>query len=182
MQVLRMPVIAVLMDKVHRCFLFFIFLNCVYYKSLLWLSVLNLSSHCLKILQCTGHYKGVRLSSGQDLFSHQLILDPSFIVQLPLASSPPGLGSIKRKVARGICITKSSLRPETSNFLVVYPPRCKIKFQCYYCSLLNEIRKREKERLNFFSSLQLCSLNRLRQFELSKQVAIQLFVLWACKL
>ncbi|KAM3733801.1 hypothetical protein ACB098_11G165300 [Castanea mollissima] len=85
--VLRMPVIAVLMDK------------------------------------STGHYKGVRLSSGQDLFSHQLILDPSFMVQLPLASSPPGLGSIKRRVARGICITKRSLRSETSNFLVVYPPR-----------------------------------------------------------
>ncbi|GMY21346.1 rab escort protein 1-like isoform X3 [Fagus crenata] len=91
--VLRMPVIALLMDK------------------------------------CTGHYKGVRLSSGQDLFSHQLILDPSFIVPLPLASSPPdslrenlqilGLGDVKRKVARGICITRHSLRPDTSNFLVV---------------------------------------------------------------
>jgi hypothetical protein len=118
-------------------------------------SVLNSSSHCLENLQCTGHYKGVRLSSGQDLFSHQLILDPSFIVPLPLASSPPdslrenlqilGLGDVKRKVARGICITRRSLRPDTSNFLVVYPPRCKIKFYCYYCSLLNEMRKRERD-------------------------------------
>ncbi|KAM4077215.1 hypothetical protein ACJW30_12G122600 [Castanea mollissima] len=95
--VLRMPMIALLMDK------------------------------------CTGHYKGVRLSSGQDLFSHQLILDPSSVVPLPLISSPTdsprenrqilGLGDEKRKVARGICITRSSLRPDTSNFLVVYPPR-----------------------------------------------------------
>ncbi|XP_062146836.1 rab escort protein 1 [Alnus glutinosa] len=95
--VLRMPVIALLMDK------------------------------------CTEHYKGVRLSSGQDLFCHQLVLDPSFTVQLPLASSPRdplreslqvlGLRDVKRKVARGICITRSSLRPDTSNFLVVYPPR-----------------------------------------------------------
>ncbi|XP_065635570.1 rab escort protein 1 isoform X2 [Quercus suber] len=95
--VLRMPMIALLMDK------------------------------------CTGHYKGVRLSSGQDLFSHQLILDPFSVVPLPLISSPTdsprenrqilGLEDEKWKVARGICITRSSLRPDTSNFLVVYPPR-----------------------------------------------------------
>nr|POE57620.1 rab escort protein 1 [Quercus suber] len=34
-----------------------------------------------------------------------------------------GLEDEKWKVARGICITRSSLRPDTSNFLVVYPPR-----------------------------------------------------------
>ena len=161
MQVLRMPVIALLMDKVHNLsfFSFYVFIRLIW-PNWVWPSVLNSSSHCLENLQCTGHYKGVRLSSGQDLFSHQLILDPSFIVPLPLASSPPdslrenlqilGLGDVKRKVARGICITRHSLRPDTSNFLVVYPHRCKIKFYCYYCSLLNEMRKRERDWL-FFS-------------------------------
>jgi hypothetical protein len=100
-----------------------------------WPPVLS-SCQLLKTLQCTEHYKGVRLSSGQDLFCNQLVLDPSFTVQLPLASSPRdplreslqalGLRDVKRKVARGICITRSSLRPDSSNFLVVYPPRCKI--------------------------------------------------------
>ncbi|KAG2701097.1 hypothetical protein I3760_06G029000 [Carya illinoinensis] len=95
--VLRMPVIALLMDK------------------------------------GTGHYKGVRLSSGQDLFSQQLVLDPSYIVSLPFASSPPeplkeslkvsDNRDVKWKLARGICITGSSLRADTSNLLVVYPPR-----------------------------------------------------------
>uniref|UniRef100_A0A5B6Z7K9 Rab escort protein 1 n=1 Tax=Davidia involucrata TaxID=16924 RepID=A0A5B6Z7K9_DAVIN len=95
--VLRMPVIALLMDK------------------------------------GSGSYKGVKLSSGQHLFSHQLVLDPSFIVPSPLANSPPdflhdgsevsGLRDVQGKVARGICITNSSLKPDVSNFLVVYPPK-----------------------------------------------------------
>lgn len=32
---------------------------------------------------------------------------------------------VKAKVARGICILTSSLRPDVSNFLIVYPPKCK---------------------------------------------------------
>lgn len=92
LQVLRRPVIALLMDK------------------------------------DSGHYKGVRLVSGQNLFSHQLVLDPTFTVPLPPASSRPdlpreSLKDDKRKVARGICITTSSLKPDISNFLLVYPPR-----------------------------------------------------------
>ncbi|KAA8534921.1 hypothetical protein F0562_029863 [Nyssa sinensis] len=95
--VLRMPVIALLMDK------------------------------------GSGSYKGVKLASGQDLFSPQLVLDPSRIVPSPLAHSSPdflqdgsevfGLRDAKGKVARGICITNSSLKPDVSNFLVVYPPK-----------------------------------------------------------
>lgn len=94
--VLRMPVIALLMDKSN------------------------------------GKYKGIRLASGQDIFSLKLVLDPSITV--PSSSASP-LGSlcesfhflctrdVKQKVARGICITRSSLKPDISNFLVVYPPR-----------------------------------------------------------
>jgi RAB protein geranylgeranyltransferase component A len=95
--VLRMPVISLLTDKV------------------------------------TGSYKGVRLASGQDLYSHQLILDPSFTIPSTLSSSPNDSSSesfqmlsqkdIKGTVARGICITRSSIKPDVSNCSVVYPPR-----------------------------------------------------------
>ncbi|KAL5557401.1 hypothetical protein UlMin_039637 [Ulmus minor] len=87
--VLRMPVIALLMDKGSE------------------------------------QYKGVRLASGQDLFSNQVVLDPTFVVPFPLASSPPETlrQSLPGKVARGICVTKTSLKPDISNLLIVYPPR-----------------------------------------------------------
>ncbi|OAY60989.1 rab escort protein 1 [Manihot esculenta] len=94
--VLRMPVIALLMDKSN------------------------------------GMYKGIRLASGQDIFSQKLVLDPSLTVPSPSAS-PLGsfhesflflcMGDVKQKVARGICIMRSSLKPDISNFLVVYPPQ-----------------------------------------------------------
>ncbi|KAM7516021.1 hypothetical protein LguiA_005604 [Lonicera macranthoides] len=95
--VLRMPVIALLMDK------------------------------------CSGNYKGIKLSSGQEIFSHQLVLDPSFTVPSSLADSPSnilressfifGQRDVKGKVARGICITNSSVKPDVSSCLVFYPPR-----------------------------------------------------------
>ncbi|KAL5821025.1 hypothetical protein ACOSQ3_022907 [Xanthoceras sorbifolium] len=81
----------------------------------------------------SGSYKGVRLASGQDIFSEKLVLDPSFTVPWPLSSSPCeqmhdtfqvlSLGDDKVKVARGICITKRSLKPDLLNCLVVFPPR-----------------------------------------------------------
>ncbi|KHN35959.1 Rab proteins geranylgeranyltransferase component A [Glycine soja] len=96
-RVLRMPVVSLLMDKV------------------------------------TGSYKGVRLASGQDLYSHQLILDPSFTIPSPLSLSLGDFPSerlqmlsqrdIKGMVARGICITRSSIKPDVSSCSVVYPPR-----------------------------------------------------------
>ncbi|TKY70244.1 Rab proteins geranylgeranyltransferase component A [Spatholobus suberectus] len=95
--VLRMPVISLLMDKVN------------------------------------GLYKGVRLASGQDVYSHQLILDPSFTIPSPLYLSPRDFPrerlqilsqrDIKGMVARGICITRSSIKPDVSNCSVVFPPR-----------------------------------------------------------
>nr|XP_027074993.1 rab escort protein 1-like [Coffea arabica] len=80
-----------------------------------------------------GNYKGVKLLSGQELFSHKLILDPSFI--LPSGFAPSylypepdgghdfGLLDEKVKVVRGICITKSSLKLDVANCLVFFPPR-----------------------------------------------------------
>ncbi|XP_008222487.1 PREDICTED: rab proteins geranylgeranyltransferase component A 1-like [Prunus mume] len=81
----------------------------------------------------SGQYKGVRLASGQALFSHHLVLDPTFTVTLAPTSSPPNLlreglqvlslKDDKGKVARGICITASSLKPDVSNCVLVCPPR-----------------------------------------------------------
>ncbi|KOM45291.1 hypothetical protein LR48_Vigan06g059700 [Vigna angularis] len=84
-------------------------------------------------IYATGLYKGVRLASGQDLYSQQLILDPSFTIPSPLSLSPRDFPcerlqmlsqrDIKGMVARGICITRSSIKPDVSNCSVVYPPR-----------------------------------------------------------
>ncbi|KAL8512575.1 hypothetical protein ACS0TY_018896 [Phlomoides rotata] len=91
--VLRMPVIAVLIDKDG------------------------------------GIYRGVKLVSGQELFSPQLILAPSFATPSTL---PPvqvakahdlSLSDAKDRVARGICITKKSVNKEVANCLVFFPPR-----------------------------------------------------------
>lgn len=80
------------------------------------------------ITQDNGQYRGVRLVSGQDLFSPRLVLDPSFVVQLQSGSSLQQIRhkNVEAKVARGICITRASLMPDISNLVVVYPPRCKL--------------------------------------------------------
>ncbi|GMI68957.1 Rab escort protein [Hibiscus trionum] len=95
--------------------------------------VLRMPVTALLVDKDTGCYKGVRLTSGQDIFSQKLILDPTFKVTLPSGSSPsPPLQAKfpffspkddRGKIVRGICITKASLKPDMSNFLVVYPPR-----------------------------------------------------------
>ncbi|XP_057545412.1 rab escort protein 1 isoform X2 [Amaranthus tricolor] len=85
----------------------------------------------------SGKYKGVRLASGQDIFSQQLLIDPNFEVPEALALSRLGgeqggsQNSIIRdvkKVARGICIARTSLKADASqsdasNLLIVFPPR-----------------------------------------------------------
>ncbi|KAI5438553.1 rab escort protein 1 [Lathyrus oleraceus] len=79
--------------------------------------VLRMPVISLLMDKVTESYKGVRLASGQDLYSHQLILDPSFTIPSTQSLSPKGM------VARGICITRSSIKPDVSNCSVVYPPR-----------------------------------------------------------
>ncbi|KAK6125536.1 hypothetical protein DH2020_040721 [Rehmannia glutinosa] len=92
--VLRMPIVAVLMDKDG------------------------------------GAYKGVKLGSGQELFSSQLILAPHLTIPSTLAPAEQvttchdvRLSDTKEKVARGICIAKNSVNPEVANCLVFFPPR-----------------------------------------------------------
>ncbi|PIN24970.1 GDP dissociation inhibitor [Handroanthus impetiginosus] len=76
-----------------------------------------------------GTYKGVKLVSGQELFSPKLILAPSFTIPstLPpaagLANSHDAFSVAKEKVARGICIAKTSINSEVANCLVFFPPR-----------------------------------------------------------
>ncbi|KAJ4714371.1 Rab proteins geranylgeranyltransferase component [Melia azedarach] len=81
----------------------------------------------------SGSYIGVKLVSSQDIFRHKLVLDPSFTVPGSLASSQSeqlqesfqafSLAGDKGKVAQGICISRSSLKPNLSNFMDIYAPR-----------------------------------------------------------
>lgn len=90
------------------------------------------SVFCFLFMQDSATYKGVKLASGQELFSTQLLLAPSFTIasrSVPSAqvenSSDDGLRLGTRKVARGVCITKNSVKPDVANCLVFFPPRCK---------------------------------------------------------
>ncbi|KAL0857988.1 hypothetical protein Bca101_063142 [Brassica carinata] len=103
--VLRMPVTALLLDKASE------------------------------LVVETGGYKGVRLASGQEIFSQKLVLDPCITVGSESLSSltdqqketlrvlvPKSISS-KEKIARGICIIRGSVKADISNVLVVYPPK-----------------------------------------------------------
>ncbi|XP_022855033.1 rab escort protein 1 [Olea europaea var. sylvestris] len=78
----------------------------------------------------SGTYKGVKLVSGQELFSAQLILAPSFKITSSLSplsshelsSHDLTLQDVEQKVVRGICITRNSLKPDVANCLVLFPP------------------------------------------------------------
>lgn len=88
----------------------------------------------LTFLQGSGNYKGVKLASGQELFSHNLILAPSFVIPSAMVDSSAhclqdgsfdfGREDVKEKLVKGICITKCSLKPDVANCLAFFPPRC----------------------------------------------------------
>ncbi|XP_010553407.1 PREDICTED: rab escort protein 1 [Tarenaya hassleriana] len=97
------------------------------------LYVLRMPVTALLLDKDTNEYKGIRLASGQDLFSKKLILDPSIALALPSMSSLSNQlrdtihvlapkGDSIGKVARGICIIRGSVKADISNLLVVYPP------------------------------------------------------------
>ncbi|CAN1180438.1 Rab escort protein 1 [Linum perenne] len=99
--------------------------------------VLRMGLVGLLVEKSSGSYKGIKLASGQELFSDKLVLDPAFTISSPgiTPSDPPckslhllTIQNVKSKVVRGICITKSSLKTDISNLLVLYPPRCKSNF------------------------------------------------------
>ncbi|KAL0817653.1 hypothetical protein Bca101_074097 [Brassica carinata] len=104
--VLRMPITALLLDKASE-----------------------------SIVVETGGYKGVRLATGQEIFSQKLILDPCITLGSESMSSltdqqketlrvlVPKAISSEGKIARGICIIRGSVKAGISNALVVYPPK-----------------------------------------------------------
>ncbi|KAJ0244399.1 Rab escort protein 1 [Hirschfeldia incana] len=97
--------------------------------------VLRMTVTALLLDKETGGYKGVRLASGQEIFSQKLVLDPCISVGLESLSSltdqqketlrvlVPKAISKKEKIARGICIIRGSVKADISNALVVYPPK-----------------------------------------------------------
>uniref|UniRef100_A0A0E0K7F5 Rab escort protein 1 n=1 Tax=Oryza punctata TaxID=4537 RepID=A0A0E0K7F5_ORYPU len=66
---------------------------------------------------------GARLTSGQDILCQQLILDPSYKVPILDAPSDGSDSNSLRKVARGICIISKSVKQDSSNLLIVFPPK-----------------------------------------------------------
>ncbi|CAL9182551.1 unnamed protein product [Musa hybrid cultivar] len=102
------------------------FCRCAAVKGALY--VLHMPVCALLFDKETGKYKGVKLASGQDIFSHQVVMDPSF--EVPSSISPPNVAceglnasSLPGRVAKGVCITGSSILPDSSNVLVIFPPK-----------------------------------------------------------
>ncbi|KAI4331359.1 hypothetical protein MLD38_029550 [Melastoma candidum] len=82
----------------------------------------------------SGQYRGVKLASDQDIYSDRLVLDPSYKIPSDMKKSNPrdslsdhpenpNLTDSYTKVARAVCITGTSLRPDVSNVLVIFPPQ-----------------------------------------------------------
>ncbi|KAJ3694704.1 hypothetical protein LUZ60_000081 [Juncus effusus] len=71
----------------------------------------------------TNNFKGVRLASGQEIYSPKLVLDPS--CKIPPSISPCEKTKMPLNyIARGICITSGSVQLGSSNVLLVFPPKC----------------------------------------------------------
>ncbi|CAH9105841.1 unnamed protein product [Cuscuta europaea] len=91
-------------------------------------------------LNGSGNYKGVKLASGQELSSHNLILASPFVIPFDTVESrnqsqqDDSLGLdkkdvVKEKLVKGICIAKSSLKPDVANCLIFFAPRSLIPEQ-----------------------------------------------------
>uniref|UniRef100_A0A0E0JGV4 Rab escort protein 1 n=1 Tax=Oryza punctata TaxID=4537 RepID=A0A0E0JGV4_ORYPU len=97
------------------------FCRCAAVKGALY--VLRMPATALLVDEEKKRYVGLRLASGQDILCQQLILDPSYeIPSLDMPCNAPVL-NLPRKVARGICIISSSVKQDSSNVLVVFPPK-----------------------------------------------------------
>ncbi|XP_020593153.1 rab escort protein 1 isoform X2 [Phalaenopsis equestris] len=101
------------------------FCRCAAVKGTLY--VLRMPVKSLLFEKVSNQYKGVRLASGQEIFSHQFVMDPSFTVSssfLPLIDHKVLDGSnLASKVAKGLIITSSAIQHDSSNILVIFPPR-----------------------------------------------------------
>ncbi|XP_020090668.1 rab escort protein 1 isoform X2 [Ananas comosus] len=98
------------------------FCRCAAVKGALY--VLRMPVVSLLIDREKSEYVGVRLASGQDIFSSQLVMEPSCQVPPSLSLSEDlNTSSSTGNVARGVCITSSSLERDSSSVLVVFPPK-----------------------------------------------------------
>ncbi|XP_042417580.1 rab escort protein 1-like isoform X2 [Zingiber officinale] len=101
------------------------FCRCAAVKGALY--VLRMPVSAIIVDKETGGCKGIKLASGQDIFSQQVVLDSSF--EVPSSMLPSNIVDKKLnsyssyKVARGVCITTSSILPDSSNVLVIFPPK-----------------------------------------------------------
>ncbi|XP_042412897.1 rab escort protein 1-like isoform X1 [Zingiber officinale] len=101
------------------------FCRCAAVKGALY--VLRMPVSAIIVDKETGGCKGIKLASGQDIFSQQVVLDSSF--EVPSSMLPSNVVDKKLnsycsyKVARGVCITTSSILPDSSNVLVIFPPK-----------------------------------------------------------
>ncbi|XP_015688154.2 rab escort protein 1 [Oryza brachyantha] len=97
------------------------FCRCAAVKGALY--VLRMPATALLVDEEKKHYVGIRLASGQDIMCQQLVLDPSYeIPSLGVPCNTP-VSNSPGKVARGICIISSSVKQDSSNVLVVFPPK-----------------------------------------------------------
>lgn len=97
------------------------FCRCAAVKGALY--VLRMPVSALLMDEEEKHCVGARLTSGQDILCRRLILEPSYeipILDVPSDGSDSGL---RRKVARGICIISKSVKQDSSNLLIVFPPK-----------------------------------------------------------
>ncbi|GAA0162158.1 G-protein modulator [Lithospermum erythrorhizon] len=97
------------------------------------LQVLRMPVDFLLMNKDSGNYEGVKLASGQELFSNKVIVAPSFIDTSPEDrpsvanvldySKDFSLGDSRHKLAKAICISNASIKPNSANCLVFFPPR-----------------------------------------------------------
>lgn len=101
------------------------FCRCAAVKGALY--VLRMPVTSLLFDKVNNQFKGVRLASGQEIFSHQLVIKPSIKVSSAFLSS---LGNevlhgsnLTSKVVKGVCILKGAIQKDSSNILLIFPPR-----------------------------------------------------------
>ncbi|KAH0459496.1 hypothetical protein IEQ34_012310 [Dendrobium chrysotoxum] len=101
------------------------FCRCAAVKGALY--VLRMPVISLLIDKVSNQYKGVKLASGQEIFSHQLVMEPSFTVSssaLSLLDDKVLDGSnLASMVAKGVIIANKAIQQDSSNILVLFPPR-----------------------------------------------------------
>ncbi|KAL7250607.1 hypothetical protein ACSBR1_012604 [Camellia fascicularis] len=97
----------------------------LYHSSVGWFfflfMVLRMPVNALLMDKDSGSYKGVKVASGQELFSHWIVLGPSFIVPSPLLKSSPDILQAKKILAYKILGVASIRVLQIGSSLAVCP-------------------------------------------------------------